>query len=101
MNLSVDAYWSLSGNIVHVEYGIPIEVDENKEIIPIVSEWNHTLEFSPEDTIRIQSLYTSMKQVSRINSQTVYDIAVTLKCLLRRRWPPVVPRPWTAPGVHK
>ncbi|GIY09163.1 hypothetical protein CEXT_332151 [Caerostris extrusa] len=62
MNLSVDAYWSLSGNIVHVEYGIPIEVDENKKISPIVSEWNHTLEFSPEDTI-LKEVTTADKQL--------------------------------------
>ncbi|GBM67786.1 hypothetical protein AVEN_107341-1 [Araneus ventricosus] len=52
MGLSIDAYWSLSGNIEHVDYGIPLQVDEYGRVAPIFLEWNRTLTFTSDDTIQ-------------------------------------------------
>ncbi|GFQ89497.1 hypothetical protein TNCT_142421 [Trichonephila clavata] len=71
MNLSIDAYWSLSGDIVHVDYGIPLRLNNNGEVNPIVSEFNKTFKLITSDVIL--NLMDSKEQ-------TVYSNFNTIRC---------------------
>ncbi|XP_055951462.1 uncharacterized protein LOC129987514 [Argiope bruennichi] len=91
-SLSIDAYWSISGNIEHVDYGIPLQVDEYGRVNPIILKWNRTLAFTSDDSIRIiLSTGLTSKSLERTISSLLVNILEPKITLKSNRTPRCLP----------